>query len=76
MDSLDYTVIISAVVLGLLVLATAAKFFDWFIHSDLATMVRTTRWTLLLLPLCVPVLVVMIIQKMIGICFSDLDANH
>ena len=62
--------------LGLSVLATAAKFFDWFIHSDPATMVRMTRWTLLLLALCVPVLVVMIIQKMIGICFLDLDANY
>jgi hypothetical protein len=63
MDSLDYTVIVSAVVLGLSVLATAAKLFDWFIHSDPATMVRTTRWTLLLLlALCVPVLVFMIVR--------------
>lgn len=63
MDSLDYTVVISAVVLGLSVLATAAKFFDWFIHSDPATMARTTRWMLLLLlALAVPILVVMIVQ--------------
>ena len=63
MDSLDYTVVISAVVLGLSVLATAAKFFDWFIHSDPATMVRTTRWMLLLLlALCVPFLIDMIVQ--------------
>jgi hypothetical protein len=64
MDSLDYTVIISAVVLGLSVLAAAAKFFDWFVHSDPATMARTTRWMLLLLllALSVPVLIVMIVQ--------------
>jgi hypothetical protein len=63
MDSLDYTVVISAVVLGLSVLATAAKFFDWFIHSDPATMARTTRWmVLLLLALSVPIFAVMIVQ--------------
>lgn len=64
MESLDYTVIVSAVALGLSVVAAAAKFFDWFIHSDPATMVRTTRWTLLLLlVLCVPLLIVMVVQK-------------
>jgi hypothetical protein len=63
MDSVDYTVVISAVVLGLSVLATAAKFFDWFIHSDPATMARTTRWMLLLLlALAIPILVFMIVQ--------------
>ena len=46
---MDYMVVISAVVLGLSVLATLAKFLDWFIHSDPRTMVRTTRWMLLLL---------------------------
>ena len=61
MDSLDYTVVISAVVLGLSLLATAAKFFDWFIHSSPATMVRTARWmVLLLLVACAGLLVVMI----------------
>jgi hypothetical protein len=61
MESLDLSVIVSVVVLGLSVLATAAKFFDWFIHSDAATMVRTTRWTvLLLLAVCVPILIFMI----------------
>jgi hypothetical protein len=64
MDSLDYMVVISAVVLGLSVLATLAKFFDWFIHSDPATMVRTTRWLLLLLlAICVPILIAMIVQS-------------
>lgn len=54
---MDYMVIISAVVLGLSVLATLAKFVDWFIHSDPRTMVRTTRWMLLLLLLaCIPLL--------------------
>jgi hypothetical protein len=63
MDSLDYTVIISAVVLGLSLLATGAKFFDWFIHSEPATMIRTTRWLLLLLLMtCVGLLVVMIVR--------------
>ena len=38
---MDYAVIISAIVLGLSVLATAAKFLDWFLHSDPKTMVRT-----------------------------------
>lgn len=58
---MDYAVIISAVVLGLSVLATAAKFLDWFIHSDPQTMVRVSRWMLLLLVLaCVPVLVWML----------------
>ena len=62
MDSLDYTVVVSAVVLALSVLATAAKFFDWFIHSDPATMARTTRsMVLLLLAVCVPILIVMIV---------------
>lgn len=42
-------VVISAVVLGLSVLATLAKFLDWFVHSDPRTMVRTTRWMLFLL---------------------------
>jgi hypothetical protein len=54
-------VVISAVVLGLSVLATVAKFLDWFMHSDPRTMIRTTRWMLLLLLLaCMPLLVVMI----------------
>src|SRR4029450_2825846 len=58
---MDYMVVISAVVLGLSVLATVAKFLDWFMHSDPRTMVRTTRWMLLLLRLaCIPLLVVMI----------------
>jgi hypothetical protein len=61
MDSLDYTFIISIAVLGLSLLATGAKFFDWFIHSEPATMVRTTRWLLLLLLVtCLGLLVVMI----------------
>lgn len=46
---MDYAVIISAIVLGLSVLATIAKFLDWFLHSDPKTMVRTIRWMLLLL---------------------------
>jgi hypothetical protein len=58
---MDYVVIISAVVLGLSVLATAAKFFDWFIHTDPPTMVRVSRWMLLLLILAgIPTLVWMI----------------
>lgn len=58
---MDYAVIISAIVLGLSVLATAAKFLDWFIHSDPRTMIRVSRWMLLLLVLaCIPVLVWMI----------------
>src|ERR1043166_5621404 len=63
MDSLDYTFIISVVVLGLALLATGAKFFDWFIHSEPATMIRTTRWLLLLLlAACVGLLVVMTVR--------------
>ena len=63
MDSLDLTFVVSVVVLGLSLLATGAKFFDWFIHSEPATMVRTTRWLLLLLLLtCVGLLVVMIVR--------------
>lgn len=59
--TMDYAVIVSAIVLGLSVLATAAKFLDWFIHSDPPTMIRVSRWMLLLLVLaCVPVLVWMI----------------
>lgn len=58
---MDYAVIISAIVLGLSVLATAAKFFDWFIHTDPPTMVRISRWMLLLLILAgIPILVWMI----------------
>lgn len=58
---MDYAVVISAIVLGLSVLATIAKFLDWFVHSDPRTMVRTTRWMLLLLVLaCIPLLIVMI----------------
>src|SRR3990167_4809690 len=45
---MDIVVIISAIVLGLSVLATAAKFLDWFIHTDPPTMVRVSRWMLLL----------------------------
>lgn len=55
---MDYAVIISAVVLGLSVLASLAKFLDWFLHSDPKTMVRTLRWLLLLLVLAaIPLLV-------------------
>src|SRR6188474_596192 len=62
--SMDYMVVISAVVLGLSVLATLAKFVDWFIHSDPRTMVRTTRWMLLLLLLaCIPLLGVAIANQ-------------
>jgi hypothetical protein len=58
---MDYMVVISAVVLGLSVLATVAKFLDWFMHSDPRTMIRTTRWMLLLLLLaCIPLLIIMI----------------
>jgi hypothetical protein len=61
---MDYMVVISAVVLGLSVLATVAKFLDWFMHSDPRTMIRTTRWMLLLLLLaCIPLLVVMIANQ-------------
>ena len=58
---MDYAVIISAIVLGLSVLATTAKFLDWFIHTDPPTMVRVSRWMLLLLILAgIPILVWMI----------------
>jgi hypothetical protein len=61
---MDYAVVISAIVLGLSVLATIAKFLDWFVHSDPKTMVRTTRWMLLLLALaCIPLIVVMIANQ-------------
>jgi hypothetical protein len=64
MDSLDYTFIISVAVLGLSLLATGAKFFDWFIHSEPATMIRTTRWLMfLLLATCIGLLVVMIVRS-------------
>lgn len=58
---MDYAVIISAIVLGLSVLATAAKFLDWFIHTDPQTMMRVGRWMLLLAVLaCIPLLVWML----------------
>jgi hypothetical protein len=58
---MDYAVIISAIVLGLSVLATAAKFLDWFIHTDPQTMVRVSRWMLLLLVVtCIPIIAWMI----------------
>jgi hypothetical protein len=61
---MDYAVVISAVVLGLSVLATIAKFLDWYIHSDPKTMVRLARWTLLLLfILGIPLLVAMIADE-------------
>jgi hypothetical protein len=61
---MDYAVIISAIVLGLSVLATAAKFLDWFLHSDPKTMVRTIRWMLLLLVIvAIPLLVTMIVRE-------------
>src|SRR5882672_2896349 len=61
---MDYAVVISAIVLGLSVMATIAKFLDWFVHSDPKTMVRTSRWMLLLLVLaCVPLLIVMIANQ-------------
>lgn len=61
---MDYAVIISAIVLGLSVLATAAKFLDWFLHSDPKTMVRTIRWMLLLLVVAgIPLLVMMIMRE-------------
>ena len=61
---MDYAVVISAIVLGLSVLATTAKFLDWFVHSDPKTMVRTTRWMLLLVVLaCIPLLVMTIANQ-------------
>jgi hypothetical protein len=61
---MDYAVVVSAIVLGLSVLASLAKFLDWFMHSDPRTMVRTTRWMLLLLMLaCVAVLSVAIARE-------------
>ena len=61
---MDYMVVISAVVLGLSVLATMAKFLDWFVHSDPKTMVRTARWMMLLLIIaCIPLLVVTIVNQ-------------
>jgi hypothetical protein len=61
---MDYAVVISAIVLGLSVLATIAKFLDWFVHSDPKTMVRTTRWMLLLVVLaCIPLLVMTIANQ-------------
>ncbi|CAN5565900.1 hypothetical protein BH10PSE6_BH10PSE6_06730 [soil metagenome] len=61
---MDYAVIISAIVLGLSALATAAKFLDWFLHSDPKTMVRTLRWMLLLLVIAgIPLLVMMIMRQ-------------
>lgn len=61
---MDYTVVISAVVLGLSVLAAAAKFLDWFLHSDPRTMVRTVRWMLvLLLIIGVPLLIFMLLRE-------------
>jgi hypothetical protein len=48
---MDYAVVVSAIVLGLSVLASIAKFLDWFMHSDPRTMVRTSRWMLLLVML-------------------------
>lgn len=61
---MDYAVIISAIVLGLSVLATAAKFLDWFLHSDPKTMVRTLRWmAVLLVIVAIPLLVMMIMRE-------------
>ncbi|WP_295144894.1 hypothetical protein [uncultured Reyranella sp.] len=61
---MDYAVIISAIVLGLSVLATVAKFLDWFLHSDPKTMVRTLRWmALLLVIVAIPLLVMMIVRE-------------
>lgn len=61
---MDLAVLISAIVLGLSVLATAAKFLDWFLHSDPKTMVRTIRWMLVLLVIvAIPLLVMMIARE-------------
>ena len=53
---MDFMVTVSAIALGLSVLATLAKFLDWFMHSDPRTMLRTLRWMLLLLLLVLIVL--------------------
>lgn len=61
---MDYMVVISAVVLGLSVLATLAKFLDWFAHSDPRTMVRTARWMMLLLLIaCIPLLIMTVVNQ-------------
>src|SRR5260370_1348912 len=61
---MDYAVIISAIVLGLSVLATAAKFLDWFLHSDPKTMVRTMRWmVVLLMVVAIPLLTMMVVRE-------------
>ena len=45
-------------------LATIAKFLDWFVHSDPKTMVRTSRWMLLLVVLaCIPLLILTIANQ-------------
>lgn len=62
--AMDYAIIISAIVLGLSVLATGAKFLDWFLHSDPKTMVRTIRWMLMLLVIAaIPLVVMMIVRE-------------
>ena len=60
---MDFMVVVSAVVLGLSVLATLAKFLDWFLHSDPRTMVRTTRWMLFLLLLALVLLIGLAIAR-------------
>src|SRR5262249_17699641 len=63
MDSLDFTVVISAVALGLSAIATIARVCNWFVQSHPATMARVTRWMpLALLVICVPILVAMLVQ--------------
>ena len=61
---MDYAVLISAVVLGLSVLASLAKFLDWFLHSDPKTMARTLRLMMLLLLLAgIPLIIMMIVRE-------------
>lgn len=58
---MDDAVIIRDIVLDLFVLATAAKFLDWLMHTDPQTMMRVSRWMSLLLFLaCIPLVAWMV----------------
>ena len=74
---MDYALVISGIVLGLSLLASLAKLLDWFLHGDPQTMVRTTRWMLLLLMLAsLPLLVLGIALIAVGVLWTLANLGH
>jgi hypothetical protein len=61
---MDTALVLSSVALGISLLASAFKFFDWLIHTNPRNLIRTGRWLLLSLAVAsIPTLVGLVFYK-------------